>query len=270
MLEEQESSLFESKANSNSSKIISPFNGTSIFDGQQRVTTLHILCKAVMEVLYDEGEVNAANDIKSYLLLDHNNNPRINVSQEIRKFFVKNIQVIPGKKPEKGVDEFEKKIFKAYDFFYKNCINFYNSWGVPGKKPKLLYDYFKSRLDHIEIVVLTIDDYKLGIEIFESVNSTGEPLDASELVKNILIKMGMESGLDPKEVHDKWTKISINIDEAGFDVVSFLHYYWISKYKYVGKPSLFNAMKKALAGGKDKWIDFLEEFKTCYLLQTNN
>lgn len=262
LLEEQESSFFESKAtNSSSSKIISPFSGTSIFDGQQRVTTLHILCKAVMEVLYDEGEVNAANDIKSYLLLDHNNNPRINVSQEIQKFFVKNIQVIPGKKPEKGVDEFEKKIFKAYEFFYKNCKNFYNSWGVQQKKPKLLYDYFKLRLEHIEIVVLTIDDYKLGIEIFESVNSTGEPLDASELVKNILIKMGMESGLDSKDVHDKWTKISINIDEAGFDVVTFLHFYWISKYKYVGKPTLFSAMKKTLEGSAQKWIDFLDEFE---------
>ena len=68
LLEEPESSFFENNPKSSSSKIISPFSGTSIFDGQQRVTTLHILCKAVMEVLYDLGEVNAANDIKSYLL----------------------------------------------------------------------------------------------------------------------------------------------------------------------------------------------------------
>ncbi len=97
----------------------------------------------------------------------------------------------------------------------------------------------------------------LGIEIFESVNATGEKLDASELVKNILVRYAPDSA---SEIHDTWTDLNDKVAESGFKMVDFMHYYWISKYPYVGKNKLFQTMKSKFSGSPQKWKTFFEEF----------
>ena len=124
------------------------------------------------------------------------------------------------------------------------------------------YAVLQKRLKSLEIVKLTISDIVLGIEIFESVNATGEKLNASELAKNILIKHAkLSENYDMEVVDNEWTEISKRLHECGFSFIDFMHYYWISKYRYVGKSQLFNAMKEKFEGNSDNWLEFFENIK---------
>ncbi len=233
-----------------------------IFDGQQRVTTITILIKALVEALHDEGFHTVAGQLYAYLLMLPNNKERIIVSDNLKEYFKNNIQTQAGDKPEDGNSVYEKDIFKAYKYFYKQNKELLKTIMKKNNgKGEDLYDLFISRLQDIEVVSLTIDDVVLGIEIFESVNSTGEKLDASELVKNILIKYAKIEQMELKIIHDEWTEINDRVVESGFKLVEFLHYYWISKHTYTGKANLFRSMKKEFAGSAKKWINFFKDFK---------
>ncbi len=235
------------------------YRGIQIFDGQQRITTFTILIKAAIEALFDKSFVSEAGHLAAYLLYLHGNKPRLNVTDKLKEYFIKNIQTEPGTSPVNGNNDFEKTIFKAYSFFYSESKKYIeNECNGDGGK---FFETLTSRLKHIDVVILKINDVILGIEIFESVNATGEKLDASELVKNILIKYGHMSASNMKKIHDEWTDINDMVVLSGFKLVDFLHYYWISKYKYTGKNKLFQSMKSEFSGNSQKWMDFFDEFK---------
>lgn len=229
---------------------------TQVFDGQQRITTLTVLIKAAIETLHESGNEARAGELSAYLLLLPGNNPRLNVSENLKEYFKNNIQTDPGISPEEGTTLYEKTIFKAYSFFKSECVKHLSS--SCGEDGATFYENFSDRLKKIEVVVLTISDMVLGIEIFESVNATGEKLDASELVKNILIKYDPDNA---ENIHNEWTEINDKVIESGFKLVDFLHYYWISKHPYTGKNKLFQTMKAEFSGDSAAWQAFFKEFK---------
>jgi len=233
-----------------------------IFDGQQRVTTLAILCKAFIDVLYDSSHIKEAQDIYSYLLADHNKKPRLNVSNNLKDYFKKNIQNSIEEKPLKAEinsTDAEKSVYKAYQYYFKQAKELLSKHQDDGAK---IYDLLKQRLLKIEIVKLSISDVILGIEIFESVNATGKKLDASELAKNILIKHAqLSEHHDIRTVDQEWTEINDRLQSTGFSFIEFMHYFWISKYKYVGKNQLFQSMKETFKDNSEQWLRFFSKLQ---------
>ena len=117
---------------------------------------------------------------------------------------------------------------------------------------------------------MIISDVILGIEIFESVNATGEKLNASELAKNILIKHArLSSNYQMEVVDSEWTEVSDRLNSIGFSFIDFMHYYWISKFPYVGKSQLFNAMKEKFDGNSESWLNFFENIKLTSVTMEN-
>ena len=230
-----------------------------IFDGQQRITTLTIMCKAFMDVLYDNNNIDEAGNIKNYLIQDHNERARLKVSKNLEEYFSNNIQTSGKTKPISGSTDAEKNIYKAYIYFSKQAQELLLSKNQEGAE---LYKLFKTRLKTLEIVKLTISEIVLGIEIFESVNAYSVTLNASELAKNILIKHAKLSGKHQMETIDaEWTEISERLKSSGFSFIEFMHYYWISKNKYIGKNQLFVAMKDKFKGDSEKWLEFFAQIK---------
>ncbi|QYA24280.1 DUF262 domain-containing protein [Gramella sp. MT6] len=243
-----------------------PTKDVQIFDGQQRITTLTILCKAFIDVLHENGSIANAQDIKAYLLTDHRSNPRLMVSKTLSKYFCENIQTEIHIKPQQGSTDTEKKIFKAYQYFYEQVEELLN---INSKQGIDIYELFKKRLSSLEVVKLTISDIILGIEIFESVNATGKKLEADELAKNILIKHANLMDYDVEKFDLEWTEIKDRLKVAGFSFVDFMHYFWISKYPYVGKNQLFRSMKDKFQGDSDKWLTFFSSLKSSSITVEN-
>lgn len=236
-------------------------NATEIFDGQQRITTFTILIKAFLDTIHEAGAVLESGQYSSTFITMPNGKPRLNVSDKIKSFFEDNIQSNPGVKPDESTakNTSEKSILKAYKFFKYECDKYLQD-SCNGVFDKFIVD-FLNRLHNIEVVILKIDSIELGIEIFESVNATGESLDASELVKNILIKYAAIDQQDLKTIHIEWSEINDLVAESGFTLKDFLQYYWISKYDYVSKNILFQTMKKKFSGDSKKWLSFFDDFK---------
>lgn len=234
-------------------------NEVQIFDGQQRITTLTIMCKAFIDVLYEGQNIQESTQIKMYLLNDPFNNPRLKVSKNLQHYFINNIQAPIETKPSTGSTDAEKNVYKAYKFFLSQAQALYEVDNLNGART---YSRLQKRLKELEVVKLTISDVILGIEIFESVNATGKKLNASELAKNILIKHAkINENYDMETVDSEWSEISIKVSKNDFSFIDFLHYFWISKYKYVGKNQLFNAMKERFQGNSEDWLEFFEELK---------
>ena len=236
-----------------------------IFDGQQRITTLTIMCKALADLFKNNEEIDLATRTRSEFLVDYDGNPKLIVSKTIRDYFQKEIQNTENN-PSASQNPIEKEIYKAYTFFYKQFTELLNK--KKGDMIALRQD-FRQRLMELEVVQLTIRDMLLGIEIFESVNHRGEQLNASQLVKNIIIKHTEEQNdtkndskvISLEDVDNRWTIINNKLEETGFSFIDFMHYYWLSRYKYVGKKRLFDAMKKEFKNSSNKWLSFFEDLE---------
>ena len=223
-----------------------------IFDGQQRLTTLQILNKAIIDLLISKNQVKDANDIFRRYVVNWNTEPKIIVNELIRKYFQSNIQVFDTN-PEPGITEAEKEIFKAYKFFYNECEKVFDT------SASFSEDYI-NRLLEMEVIAISIQDEILGIEIFESVNHKGESLNAADLAKNIIMKYArsIPTPIQPQEVHNTWTEINERLQNSGYNFIEFLHYYWMANYKYVGRAGLFKALKKEFKNDGGKWMAFFK------------
>ncbi len=229
-----------------------------IFDGQQRITTLTILSKAIIDVLVENDDVINAGAILRQFIIGFDDKPKLIVSKTIANYFTLNFQNSDiHKEPENGNTKIEKEIYKAYLYFYTQVEDYLNT----NNNTDEFYKLYKQRLSELEVVEMTISDIVLGIEIFESVNHRGEQLNASELVKNILIKHARLNDKDLEDLDDRWNKINNRLSLTGFSFIEFMHYYWIAKFKPVGKKHLFTSMKKEFKSDSDKWLEFFHDLE---------
>ena len=142
-------------------------NEIQIFDGQQRITTLTIMCKAFIDVFVKNGNDIQGERIKNYLITDDMDVPRLKVSKNLEDYFLSNIQTAIQIKPSEGSTDAEKNVFKGYKYFLKQASELHEKNELDGQKT---YLQLQKRLKSLEIVKLIISDVVLGIEIFESVN----------------------------------------------------------------------------------------------------
>jgi uncharacterized protein with ParB-like and HNH nuclease domain len=236
-----------------------PEKDIQIFDGQQRITTLTILCKSFIDVLFENGFIKEATKIHAFAMKDFDDKPKLKVSRNLNEYFSQSIQCSIESPAIPGKSNIEQSIFKAYSYFSNEVKELLSANENNGAK---IYENFKNRLSNLEVVKLTISDVILGIEIFESVNATGKKLNASELAKNVLIKHGEISKThDIESIDQIWTEINNRLLITGFTFIDFIHYYWISKYKAVGKSQLFGEMKKKFNSDSEKWLVFFSELE---------
>lgn len=231
-----------------------------VFDGQQRLTTLTILCKAVADVLFENDFQTQAQNIKAYLLTDHTGVPRLKVSKTLRNYFETNFLSEVSITPTKGKSAGELQVFKAYEYFKKEVLKSFESRF--NSEGDAFYKFFQTKMYSMEMVKLSITDIELGIEIFETVNATGKKLNASELAKNVLIKYANIAGRDLESFDEEWIQIDERLEGVNYTFVDFLHYYWISHFSYVGKSGLFGEMKSTFSNSSDRWMSFFDDMKS--------
>ncbi len=231
-----------------------------IFDGQQRLTTLTIMCKSLVDILVENDNMQRANDILRGYITDHNNNPKLIVSKTIRDYFVLNIQNGDfNHKMEKANEKIQREIYNAYLFFKKQ---FKELLEKNDNDTEIIWNNFMERLNSLELIQMEINDVGLGIEIFESVNQRGEQLNASELVKNRIIRYAKLSDKDLEEMEDRWNGINEKLKDTGFSFIEFLHYYWMTNYRGdIGKKKLFNAIIEEFSGKSEKWLAFFDDLE---------
>lgn len=162
-----------------------------VIDGQQRLTTLSILLKALLDSFPDEIKENFKNNVLD--ILKYKKDYTVKESEirikhsHIDKDAYEN--VINGSLHINDINENSHRILQCYKYFIEKLSNNYD-------KTKLLNKLLDT--ENKMLVVIDLDEKDDEQSIFDTLNTAGVRLTIAEIVKNSLFKRAIE--LSNKEI----------------------------------------------------------------------
>ena len=178
----------------------------SLIDGQQRATTLLLLFSAMQELFTNFSSRFPTEDWNSDLLDLRNlitfqkafGRPRIprvsspyGMSDEVIEAFAQGVTP-PSPQTKSG-----ERIVDAYQQILDFLANRF-----PDDQRNDFRNFLYMLQGRVFLVLLTVETASDALEIFERINNRGLPLDASDLLKNLLFQSADESSFD--EISKKW------------------------------------------------------------------
>jgi len=179
-----------------------------VIDGQQRLTTIQVMLKALHDVLTERDEAEGQrDDIPKYLF---NSGAKVKTESDEFKVWPTNvdrqyfIQVMKdGVDGEQADDHFSR----AYRFFRQNV----SAWLEDGATH---FDNVESAVENMVYVVeealvlaeIDLDGDDDSQEIFETLNALGTPLQPSDLIKNHLFRLAQDRGMELENLYETYWK----------------------------------------------------------------
>lgn len=246
-----------------------------IVDGQQRTTSILILCAAFRNILIDLGHPEVADVIQHNVMLAKKNfsgsDFKVSVSPNIIDFFKEYIQNGTSRITQitRFAEDEEKRVCKNYLYFESQILQHIENLSEKEKVSEIQRIY--TFLLDTQIIVTKIYDENDAYEIFESVNNTGIELGVADLLKNYLFKkIRIDEGGTVNDVLDKWNEVLEYIPAS--DLTKFIRYYWLSKQEsFVTEAKLFKAIKTSVTLKGSEFLDeLLNNAKIFYELRNPN
>lgn len=233
--------VFEGKFGGNEFKVI---------DGQQRITTITIMLCVIRDLFFEKELNNLAEGINDKYIFakDVDNNSYIILENKMPYPILQSyVQNIPSEKnkSQKPTKSGEKKIIKAYDYFY---ILFKD------KEVKELKE-LRDKILNLEVIFVATSDNVDAYSIFMTLNATGKDLTAVDLIKNQVFH------LYPRQPHidepnDTWKKI---LNNTNYKAIKFFNNYWSSRFKKISESRLFKEFYKNIVKEKIPIKAFLQQ-----------
>jgi hypothetical protein len=210
-------------------------NGIIIVDGQQRLTTLSILAKAILnktKEIIPSYSTNIDSLTQSLYITERDRGLIKPVQSKIvplKEDYEQYNYILFGKK--KPLVEYDSPTIEAYEWF-KNTIQMYLDDIDSLKEKEDFIDLLGwTLLEKMKFVVLTLSEDENARKIFESVNGLSEPLSVGELVKNYTF-IGTNDDISEELYEKYWSKLdrdwgSTLEEKENFE--TFL-YYWLSAH----------------------------------------
>ncbi len=187
-----------------------------VIDGQQRLTTLSILLKALVDTLPETEHAAGVEVLRSHLFfkarkLDKTYRLKLEHSHLDRQAYEHVVRA--------GIDApsmpVEDELRKAPEGI-RGCYHFFRN-KVAGWAPDERQRLFERLLDqeHKMLVVIDLADSDDEQAIFDTINSAGVRLSAADIIKNALFQRAIEltSEEDAIRCHDQTWKVSFLLDD---------------------------------------------------------
>lgn len=192
----------------------------SVIDGQQRLTTTFLILYAIKELMLQKGLDDEAQRLDAQFLTN---------------------QYVPDKlkfklKPLVSDDEVYKQIVNhEWDEITATNSNVYKNYkGIKESLLELLktksFNDILMGLDRLYVVCIPVAESDNPQKIFESINSTGAKLVASDLIRNYLL-MNLESDTQEQYYSSYWKKLEELISPDSKKLESFFRMYLACKNK---------------------------------------
>lgn len=192
----------------------------SVIDGQQRLTTTFLILYALKELMLQRGLDDRAQQLDAQFLTN---------------------QYVPDKlkfklKPLVSDDEVYKQIVNnEWDEITATKSNVYNNYkGIKEHLDKLLetkdFNDILMGMDRLYVVCIPVSESDNPQKIFESINSTGAKLVASDLIRNYLL-MNLESDVQEQYYNIYWKKLEEYISSDSKKLEAFFRMFLACKNK---------------------------------------
>lgn len=200
-----------------------------LIDGQQRLTTIMLLLCAIRDVTSDEKLKKVIDETFIY---NKNENIRFRFKLKQNNFDNDNFERVLGNK----LDSVQTK-----SKIYTNYSNFVTWLSEDSNKIDLseLLECIK-RMEAVEII-LKSEDIENVQQIFEKINSTGQPLSAADLIRNYLLFTGNMK--EQQELYDKWTCVERIVGVN--NITQFVKAYTIRySYEIIASRNIYTDFKR--------------------------
>ncbi len=177
-----------------------------IIDGQQRLTTASLIILAIRNYLKNQKLENSQiEEYEEYLVKKRDSKIRLKPNKQDKKHFE---ELFENRKIDKA--NIDSNIVSNYCFFYDKISH-----------NEIDIDELFLSLNKLEIVLLSLEKPKDDPQlIFESLNSTGVDLTASDLIRNYILM-----DLEPEEQEKQYEKYWLKIEELTSDISEFIRHY---------------------------------------------
>ncbi len=177
-----------------------------IIDGQQRLTTASLIILAIRNYLKNQKLENSQiEEYEEYLVKKRDSKIRLKPNKQDKKHFE---ELFENRKIDKA--NIDSNIVSNYCFFYDKI-----------SQNEIDIDELFLSLNKLEIVLLSLEKPKDDPQlIFESLNSTGVDLTASDLIRNYILM-----DLEPEEQEKQYEKYWLKIEELTSDISEFIRHY---------------------------------------------
>ena len=210
----------------------------SVIDGQQRLTTTFLILYAVKNLMISKGMNEEATKLENQFLVN---------------------QYVPDKlklklKPLVADDQVYKQIVSdQFDDITEKGSNVYKNYNWIIEKVELLLQKYSFNdilmaLDKLYVVCVPVTSNDSPQKIFESINSTGAKLVASDLIRNYIL-MDIPSDTQETYYNQYWKKIEENLTSDSKKIELFFRMFLACKIQ-----SLPN--KSEVYGEFKEWFSF--------------
>jgi hypothetical protein len=134
---------------------------------------------------------------------------------------------------------------KASDWFEKRISEFANAaTDFDSEKGVVLAKLLESICDKLFFTVITVSDELNAYKVFETLNSRGVRLSATDLLKNYLFSVLHRDSVHENEMSamdDRWERLVSRLGET--DLPDFLRIHWMSRNGLVRQSELFKTIR---------------------------
>lgn len=246
----------------------------AIVDGQQRMTTITIFLCVLRDKLLELGHEDLAKSLHNIYIEKENKDTKKYFTLDpgtSHPYFHNTIMAYPGSKKEvKDIGPEEQSLLNSYGFLKSKIEGVISSINDnPEVKAGSKQDTIKAKLIElrdkaldIRLVWIKLGNYLDAFTVFETLNTRGQDLELSHLIKNSIAKLLNTENPRTDIVSQSWDEIKdlFELPKSKIDFNSFIHHFWISRNKYITKQRLFREITSKVQN-KDKATELLEQIK---------
>ena len=227
-----------------------------LIDGQQRLTTIMLLLCAIRDVTNDE---KLKKDIDGKYIYNANKEIKFRFKLKQNNFDNANFETVLGNK----LDSAQQKS-RIY-INYSKLVSWLSE-EIAQTDLNNIYEYIQN-METVEII-LKNDNIENVQQIFEKINSTGQPLTAADLIRNYLLFTGNMS--EQQDLYNKWTCIE-NIVGSN-NITKFVRAYTIRySSENIVMKNIYNEFKKQFNSKKHSAIlDDMKKYALYYAIIEDN